>query len=108
MVGNNRSRTPARLRLAALLLATPLAVMSTSVVAGATPAPMAPVAQTLAAPAGAAPAVWVDRSKGRDKGDKGDRGDRGDKGGDRGGDRGGHRRGDRESCGLLGALLFGC
>jgi hypothetical protein len=100
MVGNNRSRTPARLRLAALLLATPFAVMSTSVVAGAAPAPVAPVAQTAVAPASAVPAVLVDRSKGRDHGDRGDRGDH------RGGDH--HRGRDRERCGLLSALLFGC
>jgi hypothetical protein len=102
MVGNKRSRTSARLRLAALLLATPLAVMSTSVVAGAAPAPVAPVAQTAVAPAGAAAAVPLDRGKGRD--DRGDKGDRRDRGGDRGGD----HRGDRERCGLLTALLFGC
>jgi len=104
MFGKDGSRTPARLRLAALLIAAPLSVATTSVVVEAAPVQPAAVTQTSAAPADGSTFV-VDRGRGR--GD--DR--RGDRGGDRRGDRGGDRRGggrDRDRCGLLAALLFGC
>jgi hypothetical protein len=51
MLGNYGSRTPARLRLAALLLAAPLAVVTTGTVVQAAPVPAVAVAQTVAAPA---------------------------------------------------------
>jgi hypothetical protein len=79
------SRTPARLRLAALVIAAPLSVAATSVVVEAAPVQPAAVTQTSAAPAGGS-ALVVDRGRGR-----------------------GDRRGrDRDRCGLLVALLFGC
>jgi uncharacterized membrane protein YgcG len=105
MFGKEGSRTPARLRLAALLLAAPLAVVTTGTIAQAAPVPAVAMAQTAAAPADTTPASAVDRGRGRDRG--GDRGgDRRGGGGDRGGDRGG--RGGRDRCGLLAALLLGC
>jgi len=88
------ARAPARLRLAALLIAAPLSVAATSVVVEAAPVQPAAVTQTSSAPVDG-PAVVVDRHRGR-----------GDRHGDRGGDRRGGR--DRERCGLLAALLLGC
>jgi len=108
MFGKDGSRTPARLRLAVLLLAGPLSVAATSVVVEAAPVQPAAVTQTSAAPADGSTFV-VDRGRGRGDDRRGDRG--GDRRGDRGGDRGGDRRGggrDRDRCGLLAALLFGC